>query len=162
MYALRYTYIYPYIPNTVLFFLSLIYIIIIRIVFLIYTSIYPSIYKYINRDNIMFVYRGATVIVDKEYQHITLKKGLDRINMHLESKTCSDCVLVFHRIGDKLKNQIQKTKLDKNNLNVDLQSDIDSVGLSQSFNPFRGNASLWMEMDCGHFYADRLVNYHFY
>jgi hypothetical protein len=102
------------------------------------------------------------VIVDKEYQHITLKKGLDRINMHLESKICSDCVLVFHRIGEKLKNQIQKTKLDKNNLNGNLESDIDGVGLSQSFNPFRGNASLWMEMDCGHFYADRFFTLNIY
>ena len=68
--------------------------------------------------------------------------------MHVQKDTgkCSDCVIVFHRIGENLKNKVS---------GGDTQGLNDRRVYTESFNPFRQNGSLWVEMDCGHFFPQR-------
>ena len=93
-------------------------------------------------------YGGATIIVDKDHEEMTIEKSFERFKMHVEKDTgkCSDCVIVFHRIGEKLKNKVS---------GVDSQGLGDKKPYTESFNPFRQNGSLWVEMDCGHFFPQR-------
>ena len=123
-------------------------------------------------------YGGATIIVDKYYEEITIEQSFERMKLHENKKTgkCSDCVLVFHRIGEKLRNgnrrgkilkdsldELERKKLDGNDKN-DINNEnkdgdenrIEDIDLPfESFNPFRQNGSLWVEIDCGHFYPRR-------
>ena len=105
-------------------------------------------------------YGGATMIVDEKYEAVLIEKTFETFKKHLDGEKeigtetgrgtkrkkgrgkCSDCVLVFHRIGEKLKNRISKDHANT------------SSG-TESFNPFRQNGTLWVEMDCGHFYPQR-------
>jgi hypothetical protein len=92
-------------------------------------------------------YGGATIIVDKDHEEMTIEKSFERFKMHVQKDTgkCSDCVIVFHRIGEKLKSKVSR---DPQGLN-------DKKPYTESFNPFRQNGSLWVEMDCGHFFPQR-------
>ena len=106
-------------------------------------------------------YGGSSIIVDKKYEEITIKQSLESFKMHVEKNTgkCSDCVIVFHRIGEKLRNTIAtKRNSDSSELIKD-ENDTDGqyehAPHTESFNPFRQNGSLWVEMDCGHFYPQR-------
>lgn len=102
-------------------------------------------------------YGGATMIVDEKYEAVLIEKTFKTFKVHLEGEKeaeagsgkgkCSDCVLVFHRIGNKLKNRISRPSNAKHHVNA-------SSG-TESFNPFRQNGTLWAEMDCGHFYPQR-------
>lgn len=104
-------------------------------------------------------YGGSSIIVDKEYEERTVKQSLESFKLHVDKKTgkCSDCVVVFHRIGEKLRNKIatkgSTSPADPRHseLHMTVQQDLDS----ESFNPFRKNGSLWVEIDCGHFYPQR-------
>jgi Berberine and berberine like len=93
-------------------------------------------------------YGGATIIVDKDHEEMTIEKSFERFKMHVQKDTgkCSDCVIVFHRIGEKLKNKV---------IGGDSQGLSDKKLYTESFNPFRQNGSLWVEMDCGHFFPQR-------
>lgn len=99
-------------------------------------------------------YGGATVIVDAEYEEVLTEKTLETFKHHLDGRkgtgACSDCVLVFHRIGEKLKSKISRVS----NPQDDGKSS-SSIPHTESFNPFRQNGTLWVEMDCGHFYPHR-------
>ena len=120
-------------------------------------------------------YGGATIIVDKEYEEITIEQSFERMKLHENKRTgkCSDCVLVFHRIGEKLrsgnkranpKNFIEERNRRDHVAQINVQSEgsnsrdieIEDTDLRfESFNPFRQNGSLWVEIDCGHFYPKR-------
>ena len=130
-------------------------------------------------------YGGATVIVDKQYEEITIEQSFERMKLHENKETgkCSDCVIVFHRIGEKLRNGNKKSQIDKlatliNSQKTDqditdetyseiklmnenenkIENEIENENIDmkfESFNPFRQNGSLWVEMDCGHFYPQR-------
>ena len=123
-------------------------------------------------------YGGATIIVDKDYEESTIEQSFERMKLHENKKTgkCSDCVLVFHRIGEKLRSgnrrgkisedslvELKRKKLDGNDKNDndnkikdEDENRIEDIDLPfESFNPFRQNGSLWVEIDCGHFYPRR-------
>lgn len=93
-------------------------------------------------------YGGASIIVGKDYEETIMEKSFERFQMHVDKDAgkCSDCVIVFHRIGEKLKNKVAIMHNDEEK---------DKNPYTESFNPFRQNGSLWVEMDCGHFYPQR-------
>ncbi len=66
-------------------------------------------------------------------------RGLDGNDSRAQARAqpCSDCVTVVHRVGPGLRNRSSHSQS------------------SSSFHPALATASLWMEMDCGHFHRQR-------
>ena len=60
---------------------------------------------------------------------------------------CSDCVLVLHKVGNKLS---QRGRANDKHTTTTFTSTSTSSS-SSSFNSFRTNTSLWVEVDCGLF-----------
>lgn len=65
-------------------------------------------------------------------------RGADGNSSHARAQPCSDCVTVLHRVGAGLRNRSSH-----------------SHNESSSFHPGLATASLWVEMDCGHFHRHR-------
>jgi Berberine and berberine like len=108
-------------------------------------------------------YGGSSIIVDKQFEEITIKQSLKSFKLHVDKNTgkCSDCVIVFHRIGETLRNRIATRSTARSSELMQGEHDTKGQGQherdlsTESFNPFRKNGSLWVEMDCGHFYPQR-------
>lgn len=102
-------------------------------------------------------YGGSSIIVDKKYEEMTIEQSLESFKLHLDRNTsrCSDCVIVFHRIGEKLRRKIAIDSPELIEVEYDTEGEGNHVRHTESFNPFRKNGSLWVEMDCGHFYPQR-------
>ena len=89
-------------------------------------------------------YGGASIAGSQDYASTILETAFSRYKNYLslaESKVkkerngkCSDCVIVLHRVSDRIR-----------------ATDFTSTSL----NPAIGNLSIWVEMDCGHFYRQR-------
>jgi len=80
-------------------------------------------------------YAGATIgVTTFAQEQQVIRATFDRHNDHILKSTnkCSDCVTVFHRVGPGLRSFANST--------------------SSSFHPLRANLSLWLEVDCGHFF----------
>ena len=81
------------------------------------------------------LYAGATIgVTTSAQEQQVIRVSFDRHNDHIIKSTnkCSDCVTVFHRVGPGLRSFANST--------------------SSSFHPLRANLSLWLEVDCGHFF----------
>jgi Berberine and berberine like len=108
-------------------------------------------------------YGGSSIIIDKQFEDITVKQSLESFKLHVDKNTgkCSDCVIVFHRIGEKLQNRIATKSSPSSSALIHDEFDTNGQGQherdlsTESFNPFRKNGSLWVEMDCGHFYPQK-------
>ena len=106
-------------------------------------------------------YGGASIIVDKLYEETVLKATLQIFNTYSKrekSGGCSDCVTVLHRIGKGLRHggTLSPSYQKSTHTNESLLSIPSSTYThTNSFNPFKNNASLWVEIDCGHFYRQK-------
>lgn len=78
-------------------------------------------------------YGGATVAVNDVDSSQVIEATMDRFNVHVNTKSCSDCVTVIHRIGEGLRHSHSQS----------------------SFNPSLQHAKVWIEIDCGLFHRTR-------
>ena len=76
---------------------------------------------------------------------------------------CSDCVTVIHRVGERFRQQ-QRTNnghspttspSSSSSSPTSSSSSLSAPFSSSSVNPSLMNATLWIEIDCGHFYRSR-------
>lgn len=80
-------------------------------------------------------YGAASISVDEDNTYIALATALIDYKQHIQIGYCSDCVFVIHKVINGIRGYQTQS--------------------SNSFNPFRVNVSLWIELDCGHFHSQR-------
>ena len=80
------------------------------------------------------MYGGATITVPEENAVSTLSAGIERYKLYVDEQSCSDCVFVLHRVGQRIR----------------------ATNFSEvSVNPSLSKAHLWLEIDCGQFHRQR-------
>ena len=119
---------------------------------------------------------GAASIITNNYQfRPVVSTIMSQYMTYLNTKSCDECVVVIHKVGDGLRqnrdfttqtctnnnnnNGKQVTNNNNNNNNNQLNECLSQKKVSDhhqtSFHPFRHNATLWVEIDCGHYYRHR-------
>ena len=118
-------------------------------------------------------YAAASVITNNNQFRPVVSTVMSQYTKHLTTKTCDECVVVIHRVGEGLRRNRDHRQDDSTsqsctnntnnlhdgssskNMNKKQVSDHNNNRPQTSFNPFRHNSTLWVEIDCGHYYRHR-------